>query len=120
MNLNELMKMLKMKGIMPRHVSKSQVWSAFKSANADHSQSHSSNTNQHEMDFSEFMDCMGRIHKVYKDMKEDFGDEVLCAGGGNRGERAVAGRVGWCGYSFTHSQILRYCKKAQAFLRDMI
>jgi Ca2+-binding EF-hand superfamily protein len=81
MNLNELMKMLKMKGIMPNHVTKSQIWSVFKSANADHSQSHSSNTNQHEMDFSEFMDCMRKIHDVYKDMKEDFRDEVMCAGG---------------------------------------
>jgi hypothetical protein len=92
MNLNELMKMLKMKRIMPNHVSKSQVWSAFKSANADHSQSHSSNTNQHEMDFSEFMDCMGGIHNVYKDMKEDFGDEVLCAGGESGGTGG-----GWAG-----------------------
>ena len=109
MNLNELMKMLKMKGIMPRHASKSQVWSAFKSANADHSQSHSSNTNQHEMDFSEFMDCMGRIHKVYKDMKEDFGDEVLCAGGGESGGTGGgwAGRLVWIlVYTFTNSTLL--------------
>ena len=108
---------------MPRHASKSQVWSAFKSANADHSQSHSSNTNQHEMDFSEFMDCMGRIHKVYKDMKEDFGDEVLFAGG-NGGGRGVGGRGGRCGsgcscvYTFTNSTITVNGHKQ--FLRDMI
>lgn len=92
MDLNELLKMLKMKGVMPNHVSKSQVWSAFESANADHSQSHSANTNLHEMDFLEFMDCMRSIHDVYKNMKEDFGDEVLCAGGGSGGRVGRAGR----------------------------
>lgn len=76
MDLNELMKMLKLKSIMPKYISKSQVLSAFKSANTDHSNSNSTDTNQHEMDFMEFLDCMQMIHQQYKNMKEDLDDPV--------------------------------------------
>jgi hypothetical protein len=87
MDLNELMKLLKVKLIVPEYISKGQVISAFKTANADHSKSSSKDTNQHEMDFEEFMDCMQIIHREYTSMAEHLDDAVcLClrAWGGRR------------------------------------
>ena len=78
MDLNELMKLLKVKLIVPEYISKGQVISAFKTANADHSKSSSKDTNQHEMDFEEFMDCMQIIHREYTSMAEHLDDEVCC------------------------------------------
>jgi len=66
MDLNELFKMLKMKRILPTHVSKTQASEAFKMANLNHSSSLSTDRNHHELDFPEFLDCMQRLHAAYR------------------------------------------------------
>ena len=66
MDLNEFLKMLRVKGILPTYVTKSQAADAFKKANLDHKSSKSTDQNKSEMDFAEFSDCMQRLYAEYR------------------------------------------------------
>ena len=90
MDLNELMKLLKVKLIVPKYCTKGQVLSAFKSANTDHSTSNSTDTNQHELDFAEFLDCMQILHQEYKNMADELNDPVCLCFGGVGGEGLIS------------------------------
>ena len=72
MDLRELMKMLRIKNILPTYVTKTMVAEIFKAVNLD--QTHA-DSNQHELDFQEFMDCMQRIHREYVHFNETLHDE---------------------------------------------
>lgn len=65
MDYIELSKLLRAKRILPQLVSVTQVMTAFKEANTDHVASHSTNSDVHELDFPEFVDCMQRLHRAY-------------------------------------------------------
>ena len=75
MDMNELIKMLRWVDILPNHVTKTEIAKAFRGANREHGVSGSGDSDVHELDFREFLDCMTRIQNMYMDRLNMMGHE---------------------------------------------